>query len=125
MNNISTEPARITSSSDDLPDLPHELTGVSHTFRCLVSGNLTPEVTWYFNGVPLEGDEGRVISENELTVGPTMVSHSGMYQCFASNDNGVAYRSWTLQVREPGRVTMTSLFQQTEKELESLYLYKL
>ena len=92
---IPTEPARITSSPDDIRDA---LTDITHTFSCPVTGNPTPEVTWYFNGDPLEGDEGRVIAGNELTVGPTMVSHSGMYQCFASNDNGVAYESWTLQV---------------------------
>ena len=98
---ISTEPARITSSPDDIYDA---LTSVTlDTFSCPVTGNPTPEVTWYFNGDLLEGDKRRVIAGNELTVGPTMVSHSGMYQCFASNDNGVAYESWTLQVRGPGR----------------------
>ena len=115
---ISTEPSRIASSPDDIRDA---LTpGVTVNFSCPVTGNPEPEVTWYFNGDPLEGDEGRVIAGNELTVGPTMVSHSGMYQCFASNDNGVAYESWTLQVREPGRkLTMASLFQHPGKPLLS------
>ena len=93
---ISTEPARITSSPDDIRDA---LTDVTHTFSCPVTGNPEPEITWYFNGGLLEGDEeGIGIAGNKLTVGPTVVSHSGMYQCFASNDNGVAYESWTLQV---------------------------
>ena len=105
---ISTEPARITSSPDDIRDA---LTpGVTVNFSCPVTGNPEPEVTWYFNGDPLEGDEGRVIAGNELTVGPTMVSHSGMYQCFASNDNGVAYESWTLQVagRDNNNITVSA-----------------
>ena len=97
---IPTDPAVIVDSPDDERDV---FTGVQRIFRCSVTGNPLPIVTWYFNGELLEGDDQRMIAGDTLTIPSTAVEHSGMYQCVAENEFGVsAVESWTLQVRAPG-----------------------
>ena len=81
-------------SQDDL----EEFAGDSITFTCNVTGIPTPTVTWYFNGARLSGGGA---SGNSLTISPTTVSHTGMYQCFASNLVGSVQHSWALEVRAP------------------------
>ena len=100
-NSNPTEPATITKfPADDRT----ALTGVQRVFKCTVKDNPSPMVTWYHNGEPLEGDSS--ISGNTVTIHSTKEKHSGMYQCFVTNANGVTFKSWTLQVRTPGRATM-------------------
>ena len=80
------------------------LTGVPQTFTCSVSGNPMPTLKWYFNGVMIEGDDQRVIDMDgqRLTISSPVEEDSGMYQCFAENESGTVFASWTLQVRDPG-----------------------
>ena len=97
---IPTDPATIP---DPPPDERDVLTGVEQTFTCAVAGSPLPKLSWYFNGELLEGDDERMIDEYTLTIPSPTVEHSGMYQCFAANENGAAFVSWTMQVREPSR----------------------
>ena len=63
-----------------------------------MSGNPLPSLKWYFNGVMIEGD----MDGQSLTISSPVEEDSGMYQCFAENESGTVFASWTLQVRDPG-----------------------
>ena len=89
------------------PDNFEKLVTQSHTFTCSVSGIPAPTVTWYHNNMELSA--GGVISISRpslgtfvLTISRLAVSHTGMYQCMASNMVGRAQASRALQVRTPG-----------------------
>ena len=89
------------------PDNFEKLVTQSHTFTCSVSGIPAPTVTWYHNNVELSA--GGVISISRPSLGTSVlrisrlaVSHTGMYQCMASNVVGRAQASRALQVRTPG-----------------------
>ena len=93
---IPPDPAVIHNPPEDERDA---LTGVPQTFTCSVSGNSIPTLEWYFNGTMIEGDE---IDGQRLTISSPVEEDSGMYQCFAENESGTVFASWTLQVRDPG-----------------------
>ena len=71
-------------------------------FTCEVSGIPPPSITWYYNGLPLVNSGTVTIAGNILTIAFALVEHSGMYQCFADNKINNVYKSWTMQVGEPG-----------------------
>ena len=100
-NTIPPDPAVIDNPPENERDI---LTGVRQTFPCSVSGNPPPKLKWYFNGAMIEGDDQRVIDMDgqRLTISSPVEEDSGMYQCFAENESGTVFASWTLQVRDPG-----------------------
>ena len=89
------------------PDDLEKLVRQSYTFTCIVSGIPTPTVTWYHNNMELSA--GGVISVTRMSLSTSMLtisnlaeSHTGIYQCFASNVVGRTQASRALQVRTPG-----------------------
>ena len=96
-----TEPARITSSTDAVTnDRDRLVGGGSVSYTCAVEGIPPPSVTWYYNGrVTLPS--GASAMGNQLTISAPQITHSGIYQCFASNNNGMDSRAWILEVRQP------------------------
>ena len=71
-------------------------------FTCAVSGTPTPSIAWYHNGLPLASSGGVIVAGSVVTIASALVENSGMYQCFANNEFSNVFKSWTLQVREPG-----------------------
>ena len=65
-----------------------------------MSGNPLPTLKWYFNGAMIEEDDQRVIDMDgqRLIISSPVRKDSGMYQCFAENESGTVFASWTLQV---------------------------
>ena len=109
MSSHTLEPAVIISHGSDMRDV---LTGTEVEFTCVTSGSPPPDITWFFNGEQLEGDERRMIDGGTLTIPSSMPEDSGMYQCLAENPSGSQSASWTAQIRNPGmslRVLNTSL----------------
>ena len=90
---IPPDPAVIDNPPEDERDV---LTGDTQTFTCSVSGNPMPTLEWYFNGDMIDVDR------QTLTISSPVEEDSGMYQCFAENESGTVFASWTLQVRDPG-----------------------
>ena len=86
----------ITSSPASEDDL---LAGDVWEGSCVVSGVPEPTVTFYHNGVLLEGDGVRVITGGTLSISSTEVEHTGMYQCVAENESGSAVATWFLIIR--------------------------
>ena len=70
-------------------------------FTCKVSGIPNP-TAWYYNGLPLVSSSNMIVGGSVVTILYASVEHSGMYQCFAENENSIVFNSWTLQVRKPG-----------------------
>ena len=97
-----------------------QLVGGSITFTCGTSGIPTPEVTWYFNGMPLTANSVISISGGTLDISTLAVAHTGMYQCFVSNEVNTIQTSWALQVRAPGEgmshMCTSSLVPRPERE---------
>ena len=77
------------SPSNDL----EKLVGERVSFTCVVEGIPTPTVTWYHNGVQLNASGLISISGNTITISNLTVGHTGMYQCFASNEVGSTQHS--------------------------------
>ena len=104
---VPPDPAAIENPPEDERGA---LTGIPHSFTCSVSGSPMPTLKWFFNGAMIEGDDQRVIDmdRQRLTINYPVNNNSGMYQCFAENESGTVFASWTLQVRDPGK-ELTSL----------------
>lgn len=70
-------------------------------FPCTASGTPDPAITWYHNGAIIQSGNGVVVSnDGSLTILALQVTHSGVYQCVATNKFGVDRRTWVLEVRE-------------------------
>ena len=84
--------------------------GGSVTYTCVLEGVPAPTVTWYYNG----GDvpEGVSVNGNGLDIADPQVMHSGIYQCVVTNRFGGGQfrdsRTWILEVRAPGKLTVPS-----------------
>ena len=76
----------------------------SETFTCAATGTPTPTLEWFINGQPAASTPGVTISGDTLSIQSPQVSHSGVYQCFASNEVSEARASWAVEVREPGEL---------------------
>ena len=79
--------------------------GGIETFTCATTGTPAPTLEWFINGQPAASTPGVTISGDTLTLATPQVSHSGVYQCFASNEVSEARASWAVEVREPGEPT--------------------
>ena len=100
---IITNPRRNAQTFDDRERrVGHEQV----QYPCTASGNPTPTVTWYHNGVRIESGNGIIVSANgTLTIPAPQIRHSGVYQCFAANRLDEDKRTWFLEVREEGKKT--------------------
>ncbi|KAL3875338.1 hypothetical protein ACJMK2_033296 [Sinanodonta woodiana] len=67
---------------------------------CRAIGPPQPTIHWLFNGLEIQNDSNRytIDSNGTLTVERLDVQNAGMYQCFARNDAGDAYKSVWLKV---------------------------
>ena len=74
----------------------------SETFSCATTGTPTPTLEWFINRQPAASTSGVTITGETLSIQSPQVSHSGVYQCFASNNVSEARASWAVEVREPG-----------------------
>lgn len=73
--------------------------GESILLPCQVTGIPKPVVTWKQNLLPLNPDGVRVqIQSNGLYISSAETSDKAMYECWASNVAGDAYKAITLQV---------------------------
>ena len=73
-------------------------------YICPVHGGIpTPTVTWYYNGgrLPIGANVMGAYKNQQLTIFYPQISHSGIYQCFVSNNVGTDSRTWILEVRLP------------------------
>ena len=96
------EPANIISPTDAYVDDRERFVGQRVNYTSAVRGIPTPTVTWYYNGGALPvGANVMGAFKNRLTISDPQVAHSGIYQCFVSNDYGVDSRAWILEVRLP------------------------
>ncbi|KAI8779431.1 hemicentin-1, partial [Biomphalaria glabrata] len=92
--------------------------GESILLPCQVTGIPKPVVTWKQNLLPLNPDGVRVqIQSNGLYISSAETSDKAMYECWASNVAGDAYKAITLQVFtlptiEPGPTEVTVLYGQ-------------
>ena len=74
----------------------------SETFPCVTTGTPTPTLEWFINGQRVtDSTSGVNITGQTLSIPSPQVSHSGVYQCFASNEVSEARASWAVEVREP------------------------
>ena len=71
-------------------------------FTCEAEGVPAPEIEWYINGD--NASRGISINRNKLTIAQPSLSHSGMYQCVATNDFATDVRAWILEIREPSKL---------------------
>ena len=97
---IHTEMAAIPS----LPETDREvIVGEgSESFSCTTTGTPTPTLEWFFNGQRVtDTTSGVNITGQTLSIQSPQVRHSGVYQCFASNEVSEAVASWAVEVREP------------------------
>ena len=74
----------------------------SESFSCVTDGTPTPTLEWFINGQRVtDTTSGVNITGETLSIPSPQVSHSGVYQCFASNEVSEAVASWAVEVREP------------------------
>ena len=126
---LPPERAAITDppvDAESLTDRERLVGGGSVTYICEVEGIPTPTVTWYHNG----GDvpDGVSVNSNQLTIAEPQVSHSGVYQCQATNIIGDTQyedsRMWILEVRMPGEALCSILAKYTgEDKYQILHVY--
>ena len=70
-------------------------------YPCDASGSPDITITWIYNGAVIQsGSEVVVGGDGALTIPAPQVSHSGIYQCVATNRFGEDRRMWILEVRE-------------------------
>ena len=66
-------------------------------------------ITWYHNGAVIQPGSGAVVNQDDtLMIPEPQVSHSGIYQCFATNQFGEDKRAWILEVRVEGMYLYTT-----------------
>ena len=90
---LSSDPAVIVDQPGNVDDA---LSGSSQTFMC-VTGGSSSDLSFYHNGVKLEGG----VNDGTLTIASTTTDHTGMYQCIAENESGSDGTSWYLIVCDP------------------------
>ena len=91
------------SNDPSLVDREKLVGGGAVSYPCVASGIPAPSIAWFYNGeVVSDGGEVTVGADNTLSIAEPRVSHSGIYQCFATNVFGVATRDVILEVRELG-----------------------
>lgn len=66
------------------------------TLDCVVDGFPTPEVRWFRDQEELE-----TVNDSSLTIQKVLESHSGIYQCVASNILGTETKNFNLKVNVP------------------------
>ncbi|XP_065372017.1 uncharacterized protein plum [Calliphora vicina] len=89
--------------SEELP--MHEgIVASSIKYRCLVTGNPRPTITWYHNGIVFNSTITRYINGNELHIESYDPEESGIYQCFASNIAGEVYTAGEIRPINRGDV---------------------
>uniref|UniRef100_A0A7M4FZY2 Ig-like domain-containing protein n=1 Tax=Crocodylus porosus TaxID=8502 RepID=A0A7M4FZY2_CROPO len=76
--------------------------GASACFQCLVDGSPKPSVSWYKDGVSLQGEryfvEERQTGYHNLIIGNLIQSDAGEYKCMATNKAGAAETSAVLTI---------------------------
>ncbi|CAM4630245.1 unnamed protein product, partial [Lepidochelys olivacea] len=76
--------------------------GASACFQCLVVGAPNPSISWYKDGILLEGDrycmEERQMGYHNLIIGNLIQSDEGEYRCVAANRAGTADTSAVLNI---------------------------
>ena len=79
------------------------LEGLPLLLSCLISGEPTPQITWYKNNLQLhENDTFKLLNENRfLSVAETFPWHSGNYSCKGVNDVGQEQISFQVVVLSP------------------------
>ena len=75
-------------------------------YSCVATGSPDITITWFYNGAAIQPGSGVDVSGDTLTIPTPQTNHSGIYQCFATNQFGDDSRAWTLEVREPGRLNV-------------------
>lgn len=78
-------------------------------FKCLVTGNPRPIITWYHNGFTFNSTITRYINGNELHIESYDPEESGIYQCFARNVAGEVYTAGEIRPRNRGDVKANPL----------------
>ena len=73
---------------------------------CESAGVPTPTVTWTKNGEPLEivGPNMDLMQSGSLRLSSLKASDAGIYQCTATNEEGVATHTITLQINSKYKV---------------------
>ncbi|XP_066569261.1 hemicentin-1 isoform X1 [Amia ocellicauda] len=87
--------------------LIEEVAQKSVVIPCPAQGSPTPTVRWFKNGLELHtGQSGQVyVSEDSsLVIASATASHSGDYQCVATNEAGSAERKSQLKVKVPPEI---------------------
>ena len=87
------KPSWLVQPQDTLSDI-----GDSKTLHCMANGLPSVTYSWYFNAQRLTIEKEYSIAGGNLTISPIERSHSGMYQCSASNIHGALISSARLQV---------------------------
>ncbi|XP_006119502.2 uncharacterized protein LOC102451731 [Pelodiscus sinensis] len=76
--------------------------GASACFQCLVVGFPNPNISWYKDGILLEGDrycmEERQMGFHNLIIGNLIQNDEGEYKCVAANRAGTADTSAVLNI---------------------------
>uniref|UniRef100_A0A1I8M4Q9 Uncharacterized protein n=1 Tax=Musca domestica TaxID=7370 RepID=A0A1I8M4Q9_MUSDO len=72
------------------------------TYKCLVTGNPRPIITWYHNGAQFSSSFTRYINGNELLIPSFDPEENGIYQCFARNVAGEVYTAGEIRLKNKG-----------------------
>ncbi|KAM8709189.1 hypothetical protein ACLKA7_016061 [Drosophila subpalustris] len=107
-NSLGSVQATARIEVKDLPEIlmaPQNQTiklGAAFVLECDADGNPLPNITWFFNGQPLQSGVDLLLeNENtELVVSVAKEQHAGEYLCMARNENGEVMVSATIKVEK-------------------------
>ncbi|KAL5018087.1 hypothetical protein ScPMuIL_003809 [Solemya velum] len=87
--------------SNHMPSLHSRDFGQSINIPCQVIGSPPPSIHWFFNAIEIDEQTNSRISissDGTLTISSLDLADGGIYQCFARNQAGEAYKATWLQV---------------------------
>lgn len=72
--------------------------GKSLTLQCITKGQPKPEIHWFHNGIQIVKGPWIILKNDMLMIKRTSQKHSGIYQCFATNQLDTTWASCVVTV---------------------------